>query len=65
MESIETGKDNSEQVQQLLKDRQDESHRIVLLHIEQLRTALGDAQFEALTARLRAEEAAHPAAARK
>jgi hypothetical protein len=65
MESIETGQDNSEQVQQMEKDREDEAQRIRLRHIEQLRAALGDARFDALTTWLRAEEVAHPHAPRK
>jgi hypothetical protein len=60
MESIETGKDTTAEVQQLAKEEESQRQRIVLDHIQQLRTALGDARFQALTAWLRAEEAPRP-----
>jgi hypothetical protein len=65
MESIETGKDNSAEVQQLAKDMQDQAERVVMDHVQQLRTAFGDARFQALGAWLRADEASRPKTVRK
>jgi hypothetical protein len=65
MESIETGQDNSEKAQQVQKDRNEDSHRIVLLHIGQLRTALGAARFDALTAWLDAQQLTLPKAGKR
>ena len=60
LESIESGKDTSGDVQQLAKDRENQRERIVLDHVQQLRTAFGAARFQALDSRLRAEIASRP-----
>jgi hypothetical protein len=62
IEAIQSGKDTSVDVQQMLKDRDGQRERIVLDHVQQLRAAFGDARFQELSARLRAEEASRPRA---
>jgi hypothetical protein len=63
MESIESGKDTSADMQQLSKDQENQRERMVLDHMQQVRAAFGDARFQELNARLRAEAASRPRAA--
>jgi hypothetical protein len=60
MESIETDKDMSGVAAQQLKELDDQGDRVVLAHVQALKAALGDARFQELDGRLRAEEASRP-----
>ena len=60
MESIESGKDTSADMQQLSKDQENQRERMVLDHMQQVGAAFGDARFQELNARLRAEAASRP-----
>jgi hypothetical protein len=63
LESIESGKDTSADMQQLSKDQENQRERMVLDHMHQVRAAFGDARFQELNARLRAEATSRPRAA--
>ncbi len=56
MASIETGEDKTAEVEQIVRDQQAQRERIVIAHVQVLQAALGDARFQELDARLRAEE---------
>ena len=57
MASIETGEDKTAEVEQIVRDQQAQRERIVIAHVQVLQAALGDARFQELDARLRAERA--------
>lgn len=64
-ESIETGKDTSEERDERVKALSGQRARIVLAHEQVLKAALGDARFQELDDRLRADEASRPRMVRK
>jgi len=63
LRSVESGQSSEELERQLLRDMEERSRQMVMEHVQQLRTAFGDARFQTLYGYARARQKARTAVA--